>query len=181
MMEINKTFAITEFFKNIFPTLEIFKENVNKYLKWDYDVDDYEYIYKVLFAEFANSNIAYDTNEAFIRHFMFTLADHGELFNRRMTLVHELLSMDMDDLLRESINITNTANNNNNIVESPLSDIIPFISSQITSTGIINKGLAISRALSLYDKYLIEEFIDNFRKHFVCVFGNNMPIYDKRR
>lgn len=177
MKEINSRFAITEFFKNVFPTLEDFSNKINYYLKWDYTSDECELVYNIFMLEFGNSNIAYDSRESFARHFLRTLLDCCDVFLARMRATRDLLSMDINDMITEVVNITNTAQNNNNIVDSPLEEIIPFISNQISSKTITNKGVAISRALSMYQRYLIDEFVDNFKKHFVCVYPTDNYIY----
>lgn len=172
MPKINETFAVTEFFKNIFPYADYFIQKASTYLPITLDeLTNINLIYNILFNEYANCNVAYDTEDAFCRHFFLSLADEADVFIKKMELVDELRRMDINDLMSEMTSIANTAQNNNEIVDSPLSEILPYISMQNTSTSKINKAVAISRAISLYRSQGIREFLDKFRKHFINIHG----------
>ena len=65
-------FANTFFFKEIIPTLDDFKEFLNEYTNVDSTDTFNEYCFKFLFNRFCNSNVKYDTQDAFCRHFGIT-------------------------------------------------------------------------------------------------------------
>lgn len=172
MIKINETFALTEFFKNIFPTFETFLQKANKYFPFALDdLTNINMIYNILFLEFCNCNVAYDTEDSFCRHFFVTLCDEADNFQIKMLMIDELRRMDVNELMDEMTTIANSAQNNNEIIDSPLTEILPYISMQNTSTSKINKAVAISRALTLYRSQGVREFLDKFRKHFVNIHG----------
>lgn len=139
--------------------------------------DDLELVCNLLFNKFCQSTIAFETIQDFYRKFFIIFYDELDYFCQKMHLVKYLRSLNMDDLLKEYETISNMANNDNKIVDNPFASIIPYITTQSTSTSRINKVMGISRAIATYRNNEVNYFLDKFKGLFYTVFGIQKYLY----
>lgn len=141
------------------------------------DEDDLKIVCKLIFNKYCQSTIAFDTISDFYRKFFIIFYDEVDYFLQKMKQIKYLRSLNGNDLLTEYENISNIANNDNKVVDNPLYSIIPFITTQSTSTSRVNKVMAISRAIATYRNNEVNYFLDKFKNLFYTVFGNSCYYY----
>lgn len=141
------------------------------------DESDLELICKLLFNKYCQSTIAFDIISDFYRKFFIIFYDEVEYFLQKMKQIKYLRSLNSNDLLTEYESISNIANNDNKVVDNPLYSIIPFITTQTTSTSRINKVMAISRAIATYRNNEVNYFLDKFKDLFYTVYGCSRYYY----
>src|SRR5690606_37653390 len=100
------------------------------------------YIFKYLYNRYCNSNINYDTIDAFFRHMGITYEDSFDQLKVRKKIIDEQYQITTEELTltsralsnTASMNIANNANNNAIVaIEDPEDYIIPYINSQVTN------------------------------------------------
>lgn len=176
-MSVSNRFAITFYFKEIYPTLADFIDFITDYTTLDNTDEHHAYLYKMLYNHYANSNIAYDTVDAFNRHFAVTYENIFEQFKFRTDKVKKLYDLADDELNVIQYGIQNVGLNDNSKLENALDNVVPFVSSQTSDKTRANVFVSYLTAVrDIADKYL-QDFIDKFRSHFLCIFGIEIPIY----
>lgn len=178
-MSFNRNFL----FKELFPDFIFFidkKDEYNILGLYNLTYEEIQLCYNILMCNFANSTVKYDTPDSFYRHFFLVFSDKSEEFIAKYNLVRKLKNLTIADLKIEIQNITNVANNNNQVVNNPLSEIIPFITSQSTSQSVSNDLIAINKGLNLYRDNQIYQYLKNFDRLFMDIFGTDYYFYDNR-
>lgn len=173
-------FAITFYFKDILPDLDSFKEFLETYTNVDKTDSFNPYCYKYLFNMFANSNVKYDTEDAFCRHFGITYENVFSQFKKRQSLVKKMYDITDDDLVMSRFVLANNSLNDNEVVGDnvdPLGEPLKYISAQTSSKERLNKLEAFDNALFKITDNLLVEFLDEFRKHFISIFTSNVYTY----
>ena len=165
-------FATTFYFKDIFPDFQSFKTFTAEYTDIS-DTDDIllAYVYKYLFNKYANSNINYDTVNAFYRHFGITLEDIFYKYLKQSELVQQLYSITDDEIIETSkvfaVNVMNDASKPTN----PLTEVNDFIDNQAVSRSTSNKLQKFLYTIDNISTKLIIYFIDEFKIHFMSIFS----------
>lgn len=166
-------------YKDLAITIEncstLYKQYVGEEL--EINEDDLLLVCNLLFNKFCQSTVAFDTISDFYRKFFIVFYDEVDYFCQKMKQIKHLRSLNGNDLLTEYENISNMANNDNKIVDNPLYSVIPFITTQSTSTSKINKVMAISRAIATYRNNEVNYFLDKFKTLFYTVFGVQKYFY----
>lgn len=139
--------------------------------------EDLKFVCNLIFNKYCQSTIAFDMISDFYRKFFIIFYDEVDYFLQKMKQIKYLRSLNGNDLLTEYENISNMANNDNKVVDNPLYSIIPFITTQSTSTSRINKVMAISRAIATYRSNEVNYFLNKFKDLFYTVFGNSRYYY----
>mgnify|MGYP001175082829 FL=1 len=180
------SFAVTHYFKNIFPDYISFQTFVAEYTNVDKTEDLNAYIYKYLYARYCNSNINYDTIDAFKRHFGITYEDTYEQLKMRKNILIAQYNLTLEELsvINKAINtltssgITNNAQNNavTNLV-NPLEELLPYIDNQTSNKFIDNSTAELQNNLlnsylnalnKVTDKFL-NDYLYKFAKHFMVI------------
>ena len=169
MYNFTKTFV----FKELIPSFDKFLELYDKYMieQLFLDDDDLEKVYKILFNNYCNCSIAYDTPNAFYRMFFLEIFNSAEDYIIKLNMVKKLRELTVDELVSEYETITNVANNDNAVVSEPLKHIVPYITTQSSSASKGNKANAILRGLSAYRDNEVKYFVDKFQYLFITIFG----------
>lgn len=179
-MEMNYNFDSQTFmFKTLFPDYEIFVQIRDTYITKPLSATDVEQqqIFKLLYNNFCNCSVAFDTPSAFYRHFFIEYVNSVDEYVNRLKLIKVIREMSIEDLTKEVETISNMAHNDNSIVNNPLTEIIPYISSQTTSVTKGNKASAIYRGLTLYRDNEVYNFLDRFKKLFLFLHGDKMAYF----
>ena len=174
-MEMNYNFDTQTFmFKSLFPDFETFEQLRDTYITngLTASVDEQQQIFKLLYNNFCNCSVAYDTPTAFYRNFFIEYMNCVDEYVNKLKLIKVIREMPLDEVYKELESINNMAHNDNAIVNNPLSEIIPYISSQATSISRGNKISALHRAISLYRDNEVTQFLDRFKKLFLFLHGD---------
>ena len=174
---MNNGFAVTFLLKDIFPTLDSFKTFLQNYTNVDKDATTNAYLYKYILAKFHNSNVNYDTVEGFLTNFAITYEDNFKQFEFREKVLQSQYQLTVDELADVNTIITNTANNNNEKTENPLSTVIDYVSNQVSGVTRENKLLAYVKALDAVTNKYLRDFLDGLRHHFMQIFITQNYIY----
>lgn len=170
MYNFTKTFV----FKELIPSFDKFLELYNNYMieHINLDDDELEKVYKILFNNYCNCSISYDTPNAFYRMFFLEIFNSAEDYIIKLNMVKKLRELTVDELVSEYETITNVANNDNAVVSEPLKHIVPYITTQSSSASKGNKANAILRGLSAYRDNEVKYFVDKFQYLFITIFGD---------
>ena len=155
--------AITFYFKDIFKT----QDDFIKFLQDEKIIDDDaekitfgQYVYKLLFRRYHNSNIQYDTTEDFKNDLANILEDSFDKFKTQNELIKKLHKITDEDIFIISEALANQANNPNSSTQDPKQPL-NYISAQAYSYAKDNKLQAYLRALNNMPTKLINELLIN--------------------
>lgn len=175
---MNNYGSYTIYFKSIFPTENDFIEYVNSFMD-NVDAIFVTKLYKYLFRRYCNCSINYDTIEAFKRYFSIDFENEYRKYKLKRNIIDKIYNFDLDNLSITSKNIYNTALNNNELVENPLSDLINYVSNQQSTISRRNDFESYIEYVNKIIDENIYEYIDIFAKHFYQIFGQQIFIYNK--
>lgn len=109
--------AITFYFKEIFPTFADFQGFMTTYEVVDMgsqiNVTFAQYIYKLLFRQYHNSNVQYATPEDFMCDLANILEDEFEKYQKQITLANQIYALTEDEITIASSALASSANNPN--------------------------------------------------------------------
>lgn len=172
-------YTLTWKLKDLIHDVEEFKELATKYcpevMAWT--AGEALAIFVIIWNRYCNCTVAFDTREDFYRRFYNIIWDQSDYYIDKLKKIREIRKMSNSELIKEYTNISNVANNNNKIVNSPLTDIIPYITTQATSTSTSNLLGAIGRAIREYRNNEVQYFLDEFKILFLDIFGFNVVHY----
>lgn len=175
MLEMEQ-FTRTFKFKDLLPDFDTFMLKYNEFIPEllieEHDINDMQTAYNLIFAKYCQSSVAFDRPNDFYRQFYCVIWDEMSYFIAKLHLIKELRHATPNDLLTEYETITNVAANNNEVVDSPLTEIIPYISTQSSSTSKSNKINAIVRGIQAYRSNEGKYFVDKFKNLFLSIFPN---------
>lgn len=178
-MEDNE-FAVTIFFKNVFPSIDDFKTWLTDYTNLDSTNELHTYIYNKLMQKYANENINYATLESFYRQFAITYEDNYSQYETRKRIINQMYNLSAEDLTIAQEAINNIALNNNEILDSsvdPLDTKVNFISNQSTSRVKQAKLDSYINAIANITSQLLNDYLEKFRKHFMTIYLNPKYMY----
>lgn len=172
-------FSSTIKFKNILPDYQAFLDFIVDYTMVPAISQLNAYLYKFLMNRFANSNIRYDSVDAFLSNFGITYEDGFCVMQARQKICDALYNLSADEIAVISENITNTALTDNSYLQNPLDQVANFSSEQVSSRDKGAKYLAYIDALEKMTNRFLDEFICDFSKHFARLFTRTDYFYDK--
>ena len=172
--------ALTFYFKNIYPTFEEFKTFLTNQnivdLTNSENLTFAQYIYKILFRRFHNSNIQYDTIEDFECDFANVLEDNFLKYKRQVELIKTMQNITDADLVTVSTALANQSNNPNTKVEDPTQPL-EYISAQAFTIAKDNKIQAYLRALSAIPTQLIDAMLLRCVNLFKTIIPKQIFVY----
>lgn len=178
---MNNSFAFTFYFKEIFPNFETFKAYLTQYnIRTQTESDTFDlFIYNNLFNMFCNSNVNYDTIDAFKRHFAIELLNIYRQYLFKYQTLDEMYKLSIDDLNVIQYGINNVALNDNTKILNPLDNLVEFVSSQTSDKTRANKLASyITAVRDIADMYIFD-FLDKFKKHFMQIIPTAYDVYKK--
>lgn len=171
-------FANTFLFKDILPDFSSFSDFIDEYTSVDKTDTFNNYCFKFIFNRFCNSNVKYDTPDAFCRHFGITYENCFDQYKKRYSLINKLYPLTDEELLLTRQVISNNSLNDNVPSESdPLGNPLNYISSQQASRETMSKVDAYIHAVYKITDNLLEDFLDEFKKHFITIYSVDIPVY----
>lgn len=176
-LKMNNLFANTYFFKDILPDLDTFKEFLAEYTTVDNTDTFNNYCYKFIFNRFCNSNIKYDTPDAFCRHFGITYENVFDQFKVRQDIINKSYNLSDDEYILARQVIINNSLNDNLPAPNPLDEPLEYISNQNASRETMSKIDGYIHAIYKLTDNLLDEFLDEFRKHFISLYSIDFALY----
>lgn len=156
-------FSITIKFKDIYGSFEDFEKDLTIFDNYD------KILYNYIYNYFCNSNIRYETIDAFKRHFLLEYENEKTRFVKQILMNEKIYNLSDDQIYLIEQGINNVANNDNSLVEDPFKTIIKFITSQNSYARNSNAFIAFNNYLNEIKNKMIFEFLDEFKKHFISV------------
>lgn len=138
---------------------------------FDINKDDFKLATHLLYNKYINSEIAYDTPNAFIRNLSNTAIEMYPQFVSRLGFLRELYSMSLEELRQGTTTIMNSASNPNEKVENPTSTIIDYITSQDTTSEQDNKFDRLNEGISKMKASYTKQFLNGFTNLFTKVYS----------
>jgi len=172
--------ALTFYFKEIFPTKETFKEYLTEFEIVDItDAENLifaEYLFKVIFRKYHNSNVQYDTPEDFKCDLANILEDSFLKFKRQTELARKTAKLTDEEILTMTTALANSANNPNS---KPVDPTKPFEYVGAQAYTIANNGKlqGYLQALNNIPTLLIDEILLSCRGLFKTFIPNQIYIY----
>lgn len=176
--------SITFYFKEIYPTFEKFKQFIDKYEIVDLTVAENltfaQYIYKILFRRYHNSNVQYDTIEDFECDFANILEDNFDKYKKQVELTRKMQQLTDEEIIQISTALANQSTNPNTKLDDPTKPI-EYVSSQAFTLANDNKLNAYLRALQTIPTKLIDAMLMRCRTLFKTIITNQIYVYDNKR
>lgn len=177
--------ALTFYFKEIFPTQNDFITFLNEFQVVDTTVAENltfaNYVYKILFRRYHNSNVQYDTPDDFKCDFANILEDNFAKYQRQISLIQSMQQLTEDEIITIGTALVNQANNPNTKPNDPTQPL-EYISAQAFTLTKDNKLLAYLRAIQSVPTKLIDELLLRCVNLFKTILPKTVPVfvYDER-
>ena len=176
--------SLTFYFKEIYPTFEKFETFLTNYNVVDLtDAENLtfaQYIYKIMFRRFHNSNIQYDTIEDFECDLANVIEDSFEKYKVQVDLVKKMQKLTDAEILTISTALANQSNNPNTKPSDPTQPL-EFISAQAFTLAKDNKVQAYLRALSSIPTKLIDAMLYRCVNLFKTIIPNQVFVYGDKK
>lgn len=174
--------ALTFLFKEIFPTKEDFLNYLTEYnivenLTSADDENFANYIYKILYRRYANSNVQFDTIEDFKLNFANVLEDNFKKYKQQLRIIQKVQNLTDDELITISTALANQSNNPNTAPDDPTKPL-EFISAQAFTLARDNKLQAYLRAVNTIPTQLIDEMLMRCANLFKTLIPNQVFVYE---
>lgn len=168
-------------FKDVIPDYDSFIQLFDEYrpAATGATEDDMRFIYRLIYNEYADRTVAFCERCTFYRRFYNILWNELEYFLKKLKIIQYIRNLDYSDMLVEYETIANVANNDNRIVESPLREIIPYITTQTSSTSKGNILSKLIEASQAYETNVSEYFLVVFEKLFIDIYPDYVVYYQR--
>lgn len=172
--------ALTFYFKEIFPSLEEFQNFLTEFQVVNItnaeNLTFANYIYKILFRRYHNSNVQYDTPEDFKCDFANILEDNFAKYQRQISLIQSMQQLTEDEIITIGTALANQANNPNTKPNDPTQPL-EYISAQAFTLTKDNKLLAYLRAIQSVPTQLIDELLLRCVNLFKTILPKTVALY----
>ena len=172
--------SLTFLFKDIFPTKTEFKTFIT-----DYDISNLsitanlnfaEYLYKILFRRYHNSNIQYDTIEDFKCDFANILEDSFKQYQMQLLSINKVYALTDAELVTINTALANQSNNPNSVPDDP-TEPLEYISAQAFTIAKDNKLQAYMRAINNIPTQLIKAMLLRCVNLFKTILPTQIYVY----
>ena len=154
--------ALTFYFKEIFSNKSEFVDFMREYEVADMDNAENrifaEYIFKIMFRKYHNSNVQYDTIDDFKCAWANILEDEFDKYKKQIEYMKKLHELTADEALQVSTALSNSANNPNSAPVDPLKPF-DYVGSQVYSIASNGKLLGYVQALRAMPNTMIGEIL----------------------
>lgn len=137
------------------------------------------FVHRLIFNKFCNSSVAFDMKDEFYQQFANIIYNEFDYFIQKMNIIKRIRSLNESELLREYETITNVGNNDNEINENALNNVLPYITTQSSSTSKTNLLVALGRAIREYKDNEINYFLDKFKHLFTKIYPDTKYFYER--
>lgn len=178
--------ALTFYFKEIFPNFETFNSYLKQYAIVDTKAEANatnlafaQYIYKVLFRRYHNSNVQYDTIDDFCCDLANVLEDSFDKYKKQFEIIKKMYELTPDELTTLNTALANNSVNPNTVVEDPTKPL-EYISAQAFSYTKDNKVNAFMRALENMPTKLIDSMLRRCVNLFKTILPNQIFVFKEQ-
>lgn len=172
--------ALTFYFKEIFPDVASFQAFLTDFQVVDItnaeNLTFANYIYKILFRRYHNSNVQYDTPDDFKCDLANILEDNFAKYQRQLSLIKSMQQLTEDEIATIGTALANQANNPNTKPNDPTQPL-EYISAQAFTLTKDNKLLAYLRAIQSVPTQLIDELLLRCVNLFKTILPKTVAIY----
>lgn len=172
--------AITFYLKEIIPDKEAFKNFLTEFEVVDITVPENEifadYLFKILFRKYHNSNVQYDTPDDFKSDLANILEDSFFKFKKQVDLSKKIAELTDEELLTMTTALANSANNPNSKPVDPTKPF-EFVGAQAFTLAKNGKFQAYLTALNNIPTKLIDEMLLSVRGLFKTFIPNQIYVY----
>lgn len=172
--------AITFYFKEIFPTEQSFIEYLTNFNVVDITTADNlvlaQFLYKVMFRRFHNSNIQYDTPDDFKCDLANLIEDTFDRYKQQKAIIDKIYNLTDQELLTISKALTNSANNPNTKVDDPTQPL-EYVGAQAFTIASNGKLQAYLTALKNIPTKFIDQLLRDAQRLFKSIIPNQIFIY----
>lgn len=169
---------LTFLFKNIFKDYDSFKDFLIE--EEIYTADEYQeihkWLFKVLFREYSDSSVMYDTINGFKADFANRYYDYFLRIKKTKDLIEKINNITDEELLIINESINNISNNDNSF-ESDIRKPLTYISSQNFSTATNNKLESYVKAINNMQTLQIKYILGVFRDLFIYIYNKEEYYY----
>lgn len=170
----------TRKFTDIYSTLDLFEEDYNNCgIPITLNSENISTLYYLLYARYGNSNIASSDENQFKYKLMSTVFMYGPAWQKRLEIQKELTHMDIDEAIKGSTAIYNSAFNPSSAPTTQTLEEINYINSQNTTKHKKSKLEGYATLYSLIETDVTEEFIAKFKKLFITIVEPELPLWYK--
>lgn len=141
--------------------------------------DNIGLVHRLIFNKFCNSSVAFDMKDDFYQQFANIVYNEFDYFIQKMEIIKEIRSLKQSELLREYETITNVSNNDNEINANALSNVLPYITTQSSSSSKTNLLVALGRAIREYKDNECKYFLDKFKHLFTSIYPDTKYFYER--
>lgn len=174
MRRYETPFSESIFFRDIFPDVSSFQAFVTKLSPPIVGTHPLVPVcYRWLFERFATSSIAYDTPEAFIRHFGLDFTNAFSQLKMRNDMIDAQYSLTPDEIRTTTEQISNMAGNDSSIYGEgydALAKPLPYVAAQTSAREKDGKlGAYLNAIRNITDLYMFE-YLNRFERHFAHIY-----------
>lgn len=126
----------------------------------------------LIYLRYANSEVAYDTPEAFKRNLCIKVVDFVPQFVARLQRLREINALTLDDLIDGGTTIMNSVDNSNDKVADPLNTVLEYIGTQDSTKSTQNKFDSLQEAIDRTKALYTERYLGYFSPLFIKVYGS---------
>ena len=137
-----------------------------------------KYLYKILMRRYYNSDVQYDTPEAFCFELAQTLENIFDKYKRNKQLIEAISALDNDALIIIGENLTNASDNPNNKPTS-VREQLDYITQQNWSMSTTNKLQAYLEAVDSMPTLQIDNICRECTKHFKSLYTGAIYFYER--
>lgn len=173
----------TRTFSDIFESAEVFTEELNSSpigvaLNKYKEFSKYSsLLFYILYANYGNSNIASSDEDRFKYKLFTTIFQYGPTWAKELTIQKEIHDADIEEFMKGSRQVFNTANNPSVAPSTNTLDELPYINQQSVNRFERSKAEAYNLVLSLLKKDVTAEFVDRFKKLFITIVEPESPLW----
>lgn len=172
-------FAITFYFKQIFPTYDEWEEFTVKekiYIVNAFNTEFNQYLYKVFYQNFYLENINYVNKYTFKRQLSFRLLDTFDFFNTRKKQLIKMLELTDTEIREISKAITRSSERPVKMSDTN-NDSLEYVDNQQINESIVNKLQAFSEHIRTIKTLGGKEIYNKYKDMFFSTNANKIYNY----
>lgn len=170
----------TRSFADIYTELQTFKEDyADNGIPATISDTNLTTLYYLLYARYGNSCIASSDETQFKYKLFSTIFMYGPAWQKRLEIQHDLVSMDIDEAMKGTTAIHNSALNPSQSPSTQSLEELNYINAQNTTKYKKSKLEGYATLYTLIETDVTEEFIDKFKKLFITVVEPELPLWYK--
>lgn len=168
----------TRTFSDIYTTFEDFKEDyISNGIPTTLNDQNIQTLYYLLYSRYGNSCVASSDENQFKYKVFSTIFMYGPAWQKRLEIQTALTSMDIDEAMKGSTAIYNSALNPSNEPSTQTLEELNYINSQNTTKYRKSKIEGYSTLYSLIETDVTEDFIAKFKKLFIVIVEPDYPLW----